>query len=98
MRNTGTTAQPVYAPAVRLQAGGQDIDPYGMPSPMWGDFRGNGKLDLICGEFRDGFTFYENIGTRTQPKYAAGRALTIGGERFAHGPLHDHAHLGGFRR
>ena len=32
---------------------------------------------LICGEFLDGFTFYENIGTRTQPKYAAGRRLTL---------------------
>jgi hypothetical protein len=28
--------------------------------------RGTGKLDLICGEFLDGFTFFENIGTRTR--------------------------------
>ena len=81
IRNTGTTEQPKYAAPVRLQAGGQDVDPYGMPSPMWGDFRGTGKLDLICGEFRDGFTFYENTGTRTQPVYAAGRPLTLGGNR-----------------
>ncbi|MSU50720.1 MAG: VCBS repeat-containing protein [Opitutus sp.] len=79
LRNTGTTAKPVYAAPVRLQAGGKDIDPYGMPSPMWGDFRGTGKLDLICGEFRDGFTFYENTGTRTKPIYAAGRELTSAG-------------------
>jgi len=81
IRNTGTTEQPRYAAPVRLQAGGKDVDPYGMPSPMWGDFRGTGKLDLICGEFRDGFTFYENTGTRTQPVYAAGRPLTLGGNR-----------------
>ncbi len=81
IRNTGTTEQPKYAAPVRLQAGGKDVDPYGMPSPMWGDFRGTGKLDLICGEFRDGFTFYENTGTRTQPVYAAGRPLTLGGNR-----------------
>ncbi|MCX6955228.1 MAG: VCBS repeat-containing protein [Verrucomicrobia bacterium] len=81
LRNTGTTEKPTYAAPVRLQAGGKDIDPYGMPSPMWGDFRGTGKLDLICGEFRDGFTFYANTGTRTKPVYAAGRELTIGGER-----------------
>ncbi|MCX6941155.1 MAG: VCBS repeat-containing protein [Verrucomicrobia bacterium] len=79
IRNTGTNAQPTYAAPVRLQAGGKDVDPYGMPSPMWGDFRGTGKLDLICGEFRDGFTFYENTGTRTKPVYAAGRALTSAG-------------------
>lgn len=81
IRNTGTTAKPTYAAPVRLQAGGKDVDPYGMPSPMWGDFRGTGKLDLICGEFRDGFTFYENTGTRTKPVYAAGRTLTLGGQR-----------------
>ena len=79
LRNTGTTAKPVYAPAQRLQAGGKDIDPYGMPSPSWGDFDGDGDLDLICGEFRDSFTYYENTGTRTKPVYAAGRALTSAG-------------------
>ena len=79
LRNTGTTAKPVYAPAVRLQAGGKDIDPYGMPSPSWGDFDGDGDLDLICGEFRDSFTYYENTGSRTQPVYAAGRQLTSAG-------------------
>jgi hypothetical protein len=79
MRNTGTTAAPVYAPAVRLQAGGRDIDPFGMPSPCWGDFDGDGDLDLICGEFRDSFTYYENTGTRTKPVYAAGRLLTYSG-------------------
>jgi hypothetical protein len=81
LRNTGTNDQPSYAAPMRLQGGGKDVDPYGMPSPMWGDFRGTGKLDLICGEFRDGFTFYENTGTRTRPVYAAGRTLTIAGER-----------------
>lgn len=79
LRNTGTTAKPAYAAPVRLQAGGQDIDPYGMPSPSWGDFDGDGDLDLLCGEFRDSFTYYENIGTRTQPRYAAGRPLANGG-------------------
>jgi hypothetical protein len=83
LRNTGTTTAPVYATPVRVQAGGKDVDPYGMPSPMWGDFRGTGKLDLICGEFRDGFTFYENTGTRTAPVYAAGRPLTVSGARLA---------------
>ena len=79
LRNTGTTAKPVYAPAVRLQAGGKDIDPFGMPSPSWGDFDGDGDLDLLCGEFRDTFTYYQNTGTRTQPVYAAGRKLTHAG-------------------
>lgn len=76
LRNTGTTEQPAYATPFRLQAGGRDVDPYGMPSPMWGDFDRDGDLDLICGEFRDSFTYFENTGTRTIPVYAAGRPIT----------------------
>jgi hypothetical protein len=79
LRNTGTTAQPAYAPAEQVMAGGQPVDPYGMPSPSWGDFDGDGDLDLLCGEFRDSFTYYENTGSRTKPVYAAGRTLTHAG-------------------
>jgi hypothetical protein len=78
LRNTGTDAAPIYARPVQLQAGGKPVDVYGRPSPCFGDFRGTGKLDLICGEFIDGFTYFENVGTRTEPRYSAGRKLAIG--------------------
>jgi hypothetical protein len=39
------------------------------------DFDGDGDLDLLCGEFLDGFTYFENVGTRTVPRYAVGRRL-----------------------
>ncbi len=64
-----------YGKPVQLMAGGKPVETFGWPSPCFADFRGTGKLDLICGEFRDGFTFFENIGTRTQPSYAPGRVL-----------------------
>ncbi|WP_438480070.1 FG-GAP repeat domain-containing protein [Oleiharenicola lentus] len=84
LRNTGTNDKPKYAAPEKVMAGGKPVDPYGMPSPMWGDFRGTGKLDLITGEFRDSFTFFENTGTRTKPVYAEGRALKAkGGDRLA---------------
>jgi hypothetical protein len=75
LRNAGTNEQPVYESPVKIQAGGKPIETYGWPSPCFADFSGTGKLDLICGEFLDGFTYFENIGTRTEPKYAPGRRL-----------------------
>jgi len=75
LRNRGTNERPDYAAPEKVLADGKPVDPFGMPSPMWGDFRGTGRLDLICGEFLDGFTFYANAGTRTKPVYAAGRSL-----------------------
>ncbi len=79
LRNTGSTEKPVYAAPARVMAAGKPVDPYGMPSPSWGDFDGDGDLDLLCGEFRDSFTYYENRGSRTRPEYAAGRALMQAG-------------------
>ena len=72
IENTGKNT---YLPPVRLKAGGDDIDVYGMPSPNFADFDGDGDLDLICGDFVDRFTWFENTGTRESPKYEKGRFL-----------------------
>jgi hypothetical protein len=74
-RNTGTTDEPKYAGPVTLEAAGKPIDVFGCPSPNFADFDRDGDLDLLCGEFLDGFTYFENVGTRTEPNYAAGRKL-----------------------
>ncbi len=59
----------------KIIAGGKPIDVYGAPSPNFDDFDNDGDLDIICGEFLDKFTWFENIGSRKNPKYAKGRYL-----------------------
>ncbi len=63
----------------QLTAEGKPVDVFGMPSPNLGDFDGDGDLDLLCGEFVDSFTYFENVGTRSRPKFRAGRKLQIDG-------------------
>ncbi len=75
LHNRGTTDKPDYAEPVFVEADGKRIDVFGCPSPNFGDFDNDGDLDLICGEFLDSFTYFENTGSRTLPKYAAGQKL-----------------------
>jgi hypothetical protein len=80
IHNTGTNDTPQYGKAEKILAGGKPVDVYGMPSPNFADFDSDGDLDLICGEFVDKFTWFENIGTHKHPRYAAGRYLTYSGK------------------
>ncbi|OYP36755.1 exo-alpha-sialidase [Rhodopirellula sp. MGV] len=76
IKNEGSAESPNYSDKpVRLQAAGGDIDVFGWPSPNFADFDGDGDLDLLCGEFLDGFTYFENVGSREKPDYAAGSRL-----------------------
>lgn len=77
VRNEGANEAPRYAAPVKLAAGDRPLEVFGWPSPSFADFDGDGDLDLLCGEFLDGFTYFENIGSRTAPRYAAGRRLTV---------------------
>ncbi|MCH8042850.1 MAG: VCBS repeat-containing protein [Planctomycetes bacterium] len=49
----------------------------------YADFDGDGDLDLLCGEFLDKFTYFENIGSRRKPKYKAGQRLAFNGRPIA---------------
>jgi len=83
LHNSGTSAAPQYDKPRKLEAAGKPIDTYGMPSPNFADFDGDGDLDLVCGEFLDGFTYFQNTGTRTEPEYVAGQRLTFEGKPLA---------------
>src|SRR5262245_23511542 len=66
-RNQGTTAKPAYAEPFFVEAHGSRVDTFGCPSPNFEDFDSDGDLDLLCGEFLDGFTYFENVGSRVAP-------------------------------
>lgn len=75
IENKGTNSNPNYQSPVKVQAGGKPINVYGNPSPVVADFNGDGKLDIITGEFLDKFTYFENTGSWKSPQYASGRYL-----------------------
>jgi hypothetical protein len=80
-QNTGHDNTPKYQPPKRLLVDHRDeIDLYGGCSPNFADFDRDGDLDLICGEFLDGFTYFENIGSRTDPSFVEGRRLKYEGK------------------
>lgn len=64
-----------YINTGKLSAAGAIIDTYGAPNPCVADFDNDGDLDIICGEFVDGLTWYENVGSRTEPQFVAPRQL-----------------------
>lgn len=77
LRNLGSNDKPEYEKPTLVQADGQPVDTFGCPTPNFEDFDGDGDLDLLCGEFLDGFTYFENVGSRTNPRYASGRSIQM---------------------
>ena len=82
----------MYDTPVKVMAGDKPVEVFGWPSPNFADFDGDGDLDLLCGEFLDGFTYFENIGTRTAAGVRAGPAAEDCRRPAAgDGPGDDHA-------
>ena len=69
-----------FATSVRMKAAGKPIDTdVGHAAPLVVDFDGDGKNDLLVGQFGDGILWcYKNVGTDAQPQYAAGVKFKAG--------------------
>ena len=59
----------------KIYAGNKPLETFGAPGANMADFDGDGKKDIITGEFLDKLTFYKNIGTKQNPKFAEGKRL-----------------------
>jgi hypothetical protein len=83
-KSEGQRPQPAvsyrFAPPTRVKAAGKAIDTdVGHAAPLVVDFDGDGKNDLLVGQFGDGILwFYKNVGTNAQPQYAAGVKFKAG--------------------
>ena len=66
---------------VMLKAGGEPVKvgPPGYACPSWADWDGDGKQDLLVGQFAQGLiTVYKNEGGDGIPKLAKGAPLLTG--------------------
>lgn len=80
--SSADAALPELAPGVKLKADGKEIDlPVGHLVPWVTDWNGDGKKDLIVGQFQEGrIRLYVNEGTDAEPKFGASRLLEAGGK------------------
>lgn len=72
----------VFQKPVRLKAAGSFIDSgpqWAHSGPCFHDVDGDGRRDLLVGDFSGEFRLYRNVGTDREPKFAEGELLMAGG-------------------
>jgi hypothetical protein len=73
----------IFQKPVRLEAAGAAIDSgpqWAHSGPCFFDVNGDGRRDLLVGDFSGQFRLYRNVGSDKEPKFAVGDWLTAGNE------------------
>lgn len=68
---------------VQLKAGDVIIDTgkyIAHAGPLFADYDGDGKADLLVGNFKGHIQLYKNVGTRTAPEFKDEGLLSVNGE------------------
>jgi len=93
-QNIGSTDEPKFLPATRVQAGGRDIQVQagyagslqGLAESRWGylspnvvDWNGDGVLDILTGDITGNYMVYLNRGTTTEPRLEPAHPLYCDG-------------------
>jgi hypothetical protein len=80
---SGRPSDSVFEPPVRLEADGAAID----SGPQWAhsgpclhDVDGDGRRDLVVGDFSGLFRLYRNVGTDAKPRFTAAGKLQAAGQ------------------
>ncbi|NDP20413.1 MAG: VCBS repeat-containing protein [Paludibacter sp.] len=65
----------IYKNRGKVKAGDKVLETFGAPGPNMADFNGDGKPEIICGEFLDKLTWFNNSGSKKAPKFEKGKLL-----------------------